>query len=228
MCGRFTLKSSPKALAAAFELPETLQFPPRFNIAPSQPVAVIRAEPEGKGRELASLVWGLVPSWSKTADSGFINARSETAAAKPAFRVPLRRRRCLVLADGFYEWQRKNGAKQPYFFQLLGGKPFAFAGLWDRWEGEDGKPLETCALLTTEASATVKPIHARMPVILAPLAHEAWLDPRLGDPEEIGWLLRPYPAEEMNAYPVATRVNSPRFDGPDCVEPLAPERELFA
>ena len=226
MCGRFTLKTSAPALIAAFDLPEGTLFPARYNIAPAQPVAVVRQSPGQAGRELASLVWGLVPSWSKEPASGFINARAETAAEKPAFRTPFRRRRCLVLGDGFYEW-KKNGKKQPYYFQLQDGRPFAFAGRWDRWEGRDGEIIESAALLTTEANGTVRPVHHRMPMILKPEDYAAWLDPDLHDAEALRQLLRPYPADAMMACPVSTHVNSPRHEGPECIRPVEAEKGLY-
>jgi putative SOS response-associated peptidase YedK len=209
MCGRFLLKA-PSAAAAAFHFPDDADdLPPRYNVAPSQPVLAVRAGPQG-GTELVSLRWGLVPSWSKDS-RGFINARAETAPQKPAFRTPFRQRRCLVLADGFYEWVRKDqGGKQPFYFHLQGGRPFAFAGLWDRW-GD----LESCALLTTTANELVRPVHERMPVILAPGDGERWLDPR----QVPGELLRPFPASEMDAYPVSSWVNNARHEGPRCIEP---------
>jgi len=148
-----------------------------------------------------------------------INARSETAAAKPAFRAALRRRRCLVPADGFYEWQRREGRKQPYHMRRRDGAPFALAGLWERWEGPDGA-IDSCALLTTAANELMRPIHDRMPVILDPQTFDLWLDPSMQDVERVQSLLRPYPAEAMIAYPVSPMVNNARNDNPQCVLPL--------
>ena len=154
-----------------------------------------------------------------------INARSETAATKPTFRTPLRERRCLILADGFYEWKREGQRKQPYYIKFQDGQPFAFAGLWDRWQRPDGQPLETCTILTTTPNAIVQPIHDRMPVILSPNAYSLWLDPTVHDVEPLQTLRRPHPAEEMTAYAVSTRVNNPANDTPACVLPLTAKRE---
>jgi putative SOS response-associated peptidase YedK len=191
---------------------------PRFNIAPSQPVAVVRLS-EG-GRELTPLRWGLITSWAKDAKFAPINARAETAADKPTFRAAMSKRRCLVPADGFYEWLRQGKAKQPFCFRLLDDKPFAFAGVWDRWEGPSG-PVETCCILTTEANELVRPAHDRMPVMLERTCFEQWLDPAKQDAEALAWMLRPYRAEVMRAYPVSPLVNSPKNDGARCLEPAA-------
>jgi putative SOS response-associated peptidase YedK len=149
-----------------------------------------------------------------------INARAETAAEKPSFRSAFRKRRCLVLADGFYEWQKAGGKKQPYLFRLAGGEPFAFAGLWEHW-GKDGKGIDSCTILTTDPNGLVKPLHDRMPVILSPRDFDLWLDPKVEKGPELQALLRPYPAETMTAYPVGLRVNSPRSNDAACVAPLA-------
>lgn len=220
MCGRYTLRVSASEVARQFLLFDLPPLPPRFNIAPSQPVAAVRMA-DGR-RELAWLRWGLVPSWAKDPAIGnrTINARCETAAEKPAFRTALRRRRCLVLADGFYEWQpaAKGKKKQPYFFHFRDDRPFGFAGLWESWEGPDHSRLETCTLLTTEANAVVRPIHDRMPVIVAPENHALWLDPAVTETGPLLPLLRPFPADEMEAYPVSPLVNSPANEDPHCAE----------
>jgi putative SOS response-associated peptidase YedK len=221
MCGRYTLRSTPKALREHFGLAEEPSlFPPRFNVAPTQPVPVVRLYPAA-GRRLDVLRWGLVPHWSKDIGDGFINARAETAAEKPSFRDSLRRRRCLILADGFYEWAKAGGRKRPFHFSLWGGGPFAFAGLWDAWQGAGWGELETCAVLTTEANDLVRPAHDRMPVILAPRHYGLWLDPAVQDPRELAPLLRPYPSEEMRAVPVGPRVNNPHHDDPGCLDRAA-------
>ncbi len=196
-----------------FEMPP---FAARFNIAPTQPVAVVRRAAAGSGRELAWLRWGLVPAWAKDPAIGarLINARAETAAEKPAFRAAMRARRCLVVADGFYEWRRTGRAKQAYLFQLDGGRPFAFAGLWETWRRPDNSPLETCTLLTTDANELVRPIHDRMPAILPPAAYQAWLDAAVENPSK----LAPYPSGEMHAQAVGDFVNSPAHDSPRCIE----------
>jgi len=179
MCGRFLLKSPLVELQGAFGFAERLNLEPRFNIAPAQTVAIVRLRANGDGRELALVRWGLVPAWAKEPAIGgkMINARAEGIAAKPAFRAAFRQRRALVLADGFYEWRKVEGSrKQPMLIRRRDHAPFAFAGLWEVWRGPDG-PLETCTIVTTAANALLAPIHDRMPVILDPADHEAWLDP---------------------------------------------------
>src|SRR5262249_11456911 len=169
MCGRFTLRSSPKIIAEEFGLFDVPDLPPRYNVAPGQAVAVVRQQPEGKKRELAFLKWGLVPAWADDPAVGdrLANARSETAATKPPFRRAFRSRRCLLAADSFYEWRRADGRKQPYYVRLKNDRPFGIAGLWERWEKGD-KPVESCTILTTDANDLMRPIHERMPVILPP------------------------------------------------------------
>lgn len=222
MCGRFTLRAPASVVAEQFSLFEVPPFAPRFNIAPTQPVAVVRLSPDQQEpeRELVWLRWGLVPSWAKDPAIGdrMINARAETVAEKPAYRGAFRRRRCLVAADGFYEWQRTGGRKQPYFVHLRDDRPFAFAGLWDRWEGEDYTSIESCTLLTTEPNELMQPIHNRMPVVLTPEGSVRWLDPAVQKPEMLSPLLRPFPAELMEAYPVSTYVNNPIHEDPRCIE----------
>ena len=221
MCGRFTLRSSPLAVAEAFALPEAPDLFPRFNIAPGQPVAVVRQGPRAEGRELALLRWGLIPAWADGPSIGnrLANARSETAATKPSFRRAFRSRRCLVVADGFYEWQKINGRKQPYFVGLQNDRPFGLAGLWERWE-KHGEPVESCTILTTEANELMQPIHERMPVIIPPDQYGLWLDPRWEDTEKLAKLLRPFPSEGMLAYRVSTLVNNAKNDVPQCVEAI--------
>jgi putative SOS response-associated peptidase YedK len=223
MCGRFTLSTPAQTLQKLFDLPEVPELSPRYNIAPSEMLATVRL-PEGKpSRELALLRWGLIPPWAEDPDVGnrMINARAETVATSPAFRGAFRRRRCLVPADGFYEWQRQGRHKQPYYLHMRDGSPFAFAGLWEHWKGPEGKVIESCTLITTEPSDLVRPVHNRMPVILAPDDYALWLDPGVQDVEPLKALLRPYPPEQMEAYPVSQMVNSPANDDPACVAPLA-------
>jgi putative SOS response-associated peptidase YedK len=222
MCGRFTLTDPDADLAVQFNLPEIPDMRPRYNIAPTQPVAAIRVSPQGSNREMALLHWGLIPFWAKDPSLGsrLINARSETVAEKPAFRAAFRRRRCLVVADGFYEWQKQNGTKQPYFIRLRDARPFAFAGLWEHWEGADASVIESCTLLTTQPNDLLRPVHNRMPVILQPSDYDLWLDPEIQQADRLQPLLHPYSAEEMNAYPVSRWVNSPSNDDPKCIEPL--------
>ena len=175
----------------------------------------------GGQRQLAWLRWGLVPSWARDTAIGnrLINARAETAAEKPAFRAAFRSRRCLIVADGFYEWQRAGNRKQPYFFHLRDDRPFAFAGLWEVWETPDRSRVESCTLLTTVANGLVRPIHDRMPVILAAADYTPWLDAGVEEPKRLASLLGPYPSEAMAADPVGPRVNSPGNDDPGCIEP---------
>jgi putative SOS response-associated peptidase YedK len=229
MCGRFTLRASASVVAEQFSLFELAPFAPRFNIAPSQPVAVVRIAPERAEprRELVWLRWGLIPSWAKDPAIGnrMINARAETAADKPAYRSAMRRRRCLVAADGFYEWQRRGSQKQPYFIHMRHGRPFGFAGLWEAWRGPEGSRIESCTLLTTEPNELLRPIHDRMPVILPAEDYPAWLDPEVEEPEVLAGLLGPYPSGEMAVEAVGTYVNNPGHEGPECIQP---QPELFS
>ncbi|MEX2114728.1 MAG: SOS response-associated peptidase [Pirellulales bacterium] len=231
MCGRFTLRTPLARVAELFDAVAIGDWakrqPPRYNIAPSQIVAAVRSNTAGDGRELVPLAWGLVPSWSDDAAIGnkMINARAETLATKPAFRDAFRKRRCLVIADGFYEWQKRGGAKQPYFIHMREDQPFAFAGLWARSERFE-TPIETCTIVTTEANALLRSMHDRMPVILDREACERWLDANVEDTAALEPLLRPHAADPMAAYPVSTLVNSPRHDAADCIEaaPSAPRQ----
>lgn len=219
MCGRFTLAADPSQIREAFpfvSVPE--ETPRRYNVAPSQPIAVVPND--GKNR-LDYFVWGLIPFWAKDPEIGnrMINARAETLAEKPAYRAAFRRRRCLVLADGFYEWKQTPGrkVKEPIYFRLKNGKPFAFAGLWEIWNSADGSQVLSCAIITTQPNALVTPVHNRMPAILTPEAYPAWLDPGEKNPDELSGLLASYPAEQMTAYPVSTLVNSPNNESPECI-----------
>lgn len=238
MCGRFTLRTPIKSVADLFDLSEA-EFQraggqrARFNIAPTQEIAAVRASGERPGREPASLHWGLIPPWAVDPSVGnrMINARAETVATKPAFRDAFRSRRCLLPADGFYEWKRQGSSrsKQPYYIRLKEDRPFAFAGLWQRWHRAE-TVIESCTIITTGANELVAALHDRMPVILDRQQFALWLDPEIDDPHTIEPLLVPYPADSMIAYPVRTVVNSPRFDGPECIEAAAPgrtQRPLF-
>ena len=224
MCGRFTLRAPASLVAQQFGLLDTPLLEPRFNVAPSQAVAVVRLTPDAARlrRELAWLRWGLIPAWATAASIGnrLINARAETAAEKPAFRAAFRRRRCLVVADGFYEWQRVERHKQPYFFRLRDDGPFGIAALWEVWEGPSQTRVESCTLLTTMANELVRPIHDRMPVILAPADYERWLDPAVEKPGPLLPLLGSYPSQAMAAYAVSSLINSPGHEDPRCIEPL--------
>lgn len=242
MCGRFTLRASASEVAEAFGLLEVAPFAPLFNVAPTQAVAVVRHVPEAgdSQRDLVWMHWGLVPSWAKDRSMGarMINARAETAATKPAYRAAFRRRRGLVVADGFYEWQQpertaglgvgklagrgKGDKKQPFFFHMQDDRPFAFAGLWESWESPDGSNLDSCTILTTDANDLMRPIHDRMPVILAPDDYGRWLDQAI-EPSEVELLLRPYLGSDLVAYPIGTYVNNPTHDAPQCIAPLTAE-----
>jgi putative SOS response-associated peptidase YedK len=220
MCGRYTLATPVERLAEEFGLEEAPGgLPPNYNVAPTQEVAAVLAE--GGRRRLEVLRWGLVPPWADDPGIGsrMINARSETAPEKPSFRRAFRERRCLIPADGFYEWRRLNGGKQPYYIRVHDGRPFAFAGIWESWERE-GPGIRSCAILTTSANALVGEIHDRMPVILPASSYEAWLDPE-AEREELAALLAPYPDDEMETYPVSRLVNSPQNNDPRCIEPAA-------
>ena len=222
MCGRFTLTDPDADLAVQFNLPEIPNLAPRYNIAPTQPVAAVRVAANSSIREMVLLRWGLIPFWAKDPSIGarMINARSETVAEKPAFRAAFKRRRCLVIADGFYEWQKQNGTKQPFFIRLHDARPFAFAGLWEIWEGPDANPVESCTLLTTQPNELLRVVHNRMPVILQPKDYQLWLDPEIQEPKRLQPLLKPYSAEEMEAYAVSRYVNSPDNDDPKCIDPF--------
>jgi len=222
MCGRFTLTATPQDVAREFGLDETPALSPRYNIAPSQPVATISLDRAGARRVLVPRRWGLIPSWAKDAKIGqrMINARIETVAEKPAFRAALRARRCLVPADGFYEWAvRAGGAKQPHHMALPGRGCFAIAGLWERWRDPDGAEIESCTLLTTAAHPKLRAVHDRMPVILARADHALWLAPDPPDAETLRRLAEGAPAERLELHPVGRRVNDPRFDAPACLAP---------
>ncbi len=221
MCGRYFLTAPGEVLAELFELDEKPPIKPRYNIAPTQEVAIVRARPAG-GRELAFVHWGLVPHWAKERGIGnrMINARAETLAEKPAFRDSFKRHRCLIPADGFYEWQKVGAAKQPWLVRRRDGAPFAFAGLWSRWRDPAGpESLDSTAIVTTNANPLVAPIHDRMPVILPPESWASWLDPGSHDRVRLDPLLIPFDPAAMEAFPVSRRVNRPANDDPACLEP---------
>lgn len=227
MCGRFTLRTPAHELARQFELFDGPQLSPRYNIAPSQQIAAIRraADPAlapPQGRELVLLRWGLIPHWAQDTAIGnrTINARGETAATKPTFRSAFARRRCLIPADGFYEWRAEGGRKQPYLIQRGDQRPMLLAGLWDEWRGPD-ETIRSATIVTTSANNELRALHERMPVILGPDQIDAWLDPD-GQREQLEALLRPLPEGQLELVPVSTLVNSPANDRPECVEPIAP------
>ena len=219
MCSRYSLTSPHEAVRAHFATHNEHAFPPRYNIAPTQPVAIVRLD-HGRRRELALVRWGLIPSWSKDPAkfSTLINARSETAEEKASFRGPMRHRRCLVPADGFYEWTGKPGAKRPHLLQPRATGPMAFAGLWEHWLGADGSEIETMAILTVPANAAVSAIHDRMPALLAPEHYEAWLDIGSGRSGEAAALLRPAPEDYLEIVAVNPKLNNPRNEGPELQE----------
>lgn len=221
MCGRYTLSTPADLLTDLFELETAVNVVPRFNIAPTQEAPVVRRG-QDSARRLDLLKWGLVPFWAKEPSIGnrMINARAETVAEKPAYRVSFRQRRCLVVADGFYEWKATAGPKQPYFFHRADGHPFAMAGLWDRWDKGESPALESFTILTTEANELVAPVHKRMPVMLESTALDQWLDPDCEDTGALARLLVPAPPTTLQATPVSTYVNNPANEGPQCVEPI--------
>ncbi len=222
MCGRFTLRTPAAILAELFQLAGIPTWAPRYNIAPTQPAPTVVLTSEHPGRQFRQWHWGLIPSWAKDPRIGadMINAKAETVSTKPAFRAAFKKRRCLVLADGFYEWQRIERRKQPFYVCMQDGKPFAFAGLWEHWEGSDGAVIDSCTLLTTEPNDLIRTFHHRMPVILNPKDYALWLDPGVQEPDQLQPLLVPYSSEAMTAYPVSITVNNPSNDIPECIEPL--------
>ena len=225
MCGRYTLVSPIEAIQSIFDIPGSLSaLEQRFNLAPTQDAPVVRVNSESKARELASLRWGLLPVFAKDLAYGsrLINARSETAASKPSFRSAFRKRRCLVIADGFYEWAGSGGSKRPHRFSLKTQEPFGMAGLWESWRPSgDASAIETFTILTCEGNGDVAPIHHRMPVILAPGNFDRWLDPDCEDPEMLQSVLRPLPAGLIHCIEVSTHVNSVRNNDARCLEPVA-------
>lgn len=229
MCGRFTLSQPPETIADVFRLADAPHLEARYNIAPTQLVPGVVCVPQSFSqsseqcvRQLQLLRWGLVPSWAKDLAMGarLINARAETVAEKPSFRSAFRHRRCLVVADGFYEWQRQERKKQPFYFRLLDGQLFAFAGLWECWKNPEGETVVSCTILTTEANELMRPIHDRMPVILDPKDYDLWLDPAVHKAERLQQMLCPFRSEAMTAYPVSTQVNKPTNNSPECINSL--------
>jgi len=223
MCGRFTLTVDPAELQDTFSnytFPS--KFAPRFNIAPSQPILAI---PNDGLNKADFFIWGLIPMWAKDPIIGnrLINARGETIAEKPSFRGSFKHKRCLILADGFYEWKSTAGkkTKTPYFIHMKDRTPFAFAGLWDAWESSDGSSIKTCTIITTEPNKLMESLHNRMPVILHPRDYGKWLDASPQTPENLLPLIKPYPADDMSAYPVSMLVNKPSNDSPELVVPAS-------
>jgi putative SOS response-associated peptidase YedK len=219
MCGRYRLSRRKQIVEEHFDaVSGEEEWAPRYNIAPTQPIPVVRQNPKEPVRELSLVRWGLIPCWAKDASSAarMINARAETVATKPAFRDALRFRRCLVPADGFYEWKRNGKTKQPFCFEVNQGQLFAFAGLWDRWKDAGGNWVETCSILTTAPNAVTSAVHDRMPVILDPDGYDLWLDPGMRNVDAASELLRPCDARLMRCYPVSARINHVANDDEGC------------
>jgi putative SOS response-associated peptidase YedK len=223
MCGRYRLSRRKQLVEEYFDsISDEPDWSPRFNVAPTQPVPAIRQHPKEPVRELSLMRWGLIPTWAKDPSGAarMINARSETAGSKPAFRDSLKSRRCLIPADGFYEWARAGKSKQPYCFEVNDGELFAFAGLWDRWKDPSGNWITTCSILTTTPNAVTSLVHDRMPVILDPDSYELWLDPGMSDVSAATDLLKPYDARLMRCYPISTRINHVANDDAECSRPV--------
>jgi putative SOS response-associated peptidase YedK len=223
MCGRYRLSRRKQLVDEYFDMvSDEPDWTPRYNIAPTQPIPVIRQNPKEPVRELSVMRWGLIPSWAKDASgsAGMINARSETAGTKPAFRDALKSRRCLIPADGFYEWKRDGKTKQPFCFEVGDGGLFAFAGLWERWRDPSRQWVKSWSILTTTPNAVTSAVHDRMPVILHPDSYDLWLDPGMQNVAAISELLKPYDARLMRCYPVSTRINSVVNDDPECSAPV--------
>jgi putative SOS response-associated peptidase YedK len=221
MCGRYTITSAPEAIRALFRYQEQPNFPPRYNVAPTQPIPIVRLT-EGQ-RQFALVRWGLLPSWVKDPRTFSlpVNARGESVIDKPAFRAAMKRRRCLIPADGFYEWKALSGRKQPYFVRLKAGGPMAFAGLWETWTGPNGEEMETATIVTTNANRKLGDIHGRMPVIVPPDAFDLWLNCAEVDAQTAAALIAPAPEDLLELYPVSAAVNRTANDNPKLVEPLA-------
>ena len=217
MCGRFTNATSLEVWTSFFGVQATaLELSPRYNIAPSTDVIACRMGEEV--RELVQLHWGLIPHWAKDKTIGYhtINARAETVATKPAFRSAFRKHRCLIAADGFYEWKPAKPRKEPYYIHKTNNEPFAFAGLWEHWEGDD-ETIESCSIIVTDANDLLRPVHDRMPVIIDHEFFEPWLDPKMQDVKALQALLKPYPSKRLEAYAVSQKVNKPQNEGPELV-----------
>lgn len=223
MCGRFALKAPPADIMIHFGVDSVPEAAPRYNIAPTQPILIVRQhwQQPGAGREAVHVRWGLLPSWAKDASMAakLANARCETVAEKPAFRSAFRRMRCLIPTDGFYEWEATAAGKQPWFIRLKSKELLAFAGLWEHWQAPDGTPLETATIITTDANALVRPVHDRMPVILQPADYAAWLGAQT-KVEDLKALLKPLPEDLMERYRVNKRMSNASNEGEDCIEPV--------
>ena len=219
MCGRFSLTATSEEVAQHFDLAAVPDLSPHYNIAPTQTVATVVVSKDQSKRQFQPMRWGLIPSWASDSKIGnrLINARVETVTEKPSFRNSVKQKRCLIIADGYYEWQKQPQGKQPYYFQLSDRQPFAFAGLWDTWNSPEGKTI-SCTLLTTDASEQVSPVHHRMPIIVPPQAYSQWLDPTLTDPDQVLPLLNSDIYQNLSSYPVSSQVNSPTNDSDECIQ----------
>ncbi|MHC2066235.1 SOS response-associated peptidase [Bremerella sp. T1] len=228
MCGRYTLRTRLNQLLQMYSAESTIEITPRYNIAPTQIVPVLRFDQESGVREIVTMKWGLIPSWAKDESIGnkMINARSETVDEKPAYRSAFKRRRCLVLADGFYEWQKKGSKKQPYLFQKNEAVPCGFAGLWETWK-KDNQTIESCTIITTTANELVQDVHDRMPVILQDQYLENWLNNEYDHADRLKTMLAPYPEREMMRDPVSSMVSSPKNDQIECTKPVKTQDSLF-
>lgn len=222
MCGRYRLSRRKQLVEEYFDtVSDEPEWAPRYNIAPTQPVPVIRQNPAEPQREMALMRWGLIPSWAKSLSGPpMINARSEKVATTPAFRDPMKSHRCLIPADGFYEWQKSAWPKQPFCFEVNGGELFAFAGLWDRWKDPSGQWIKSCSILTTTPNTVTSPVHDRMPVILDRDSYDQWLDPGMTNVEAVSEMLKPYDARLMRCFPVSARVNHVANDDEGCSTPV--------
>jgi putative SOS response-associated peptidase YedK len=221
MCGRYRLTAKERYVAEHFGVDDDIEWEPRYNIAPTQPIIVIRQERDQPRRTFSLMRWGLIPYWSKDISIGSktINAMAETVAEKPAFREAIRKRRCLVPADGFFEWKKLGSKrKQPYNIGMLDDSLFAFAGIWDRWRSGSGEVIESCSILTTDANSLTRDIHDRMPAILEPEGYDLWLDPGITEPEQFQHLLRPFDPRRMKKYPLGSKVSNVNIDGPECIQ----------
>jgi putative SOS response-associated peptidase YedK len=222
MCGRYRLSRTDKQIAEHFDTSDEVEWSPRYNITPAQRVCVVRQNPERPVRQLSIIRWGLIPFWAKDANVGYkmINARAETVAEKPAYRESFKTRRCLIPADGFYEWNKVGKVKQPYHFGMQDDSLFAFAGIWDRWKNPQGEIIETCSILTTTPNVLLADVHDRMPVIMPVEHYDLWLDPGFKNTDDLKGLLRPYEPSLMRRYPVSTRVNLVKNDDQECAAEL--------
>jgi len=230
VCNRYRLTHSKQYLAERFGAPDEIEDRPRYNIAPTQPVVTVRREMGQKIRTFTTMRWGLIPSWAKdmTIGTRTLNARSETVTTTPAFRQSILTKRCLIPADGFYEWQKMGSVKQPYCFEVGEGGLFALAGLWDQWKSPEGQIIESCTILTTTPNSLVADMHNRMPVIVTPDKYDLWLDPDVNDFDAIRDILKPYDAAQMRRYPVSRKLNNSKIDDAESASPVTLDTPIQA